>query len=73
VRNIVSHTKRVSSISWNRSVLSPYLITSGGLDTVIINHDVRMKNSPINMLSGIHQGEICTLSWSTNSSHELMK
>jgi hypothetical protein len=34
---------------------------------------VRMKNSPINMLSGIHQGEICTLSWSTNSSHELMK
>jgi cell division cycle protein 20 (cofactor of APC complex) len=26
----VGHIKRVSSMSWNRSVLSPYLISSGG-------------------------------------------
>lgn len=30
IRNIKGHGARVSSISWNRSVLAPYLITSGG-------------------------------------------
>lgn len=51
IRNIKAHGARVSSLSWNRSVLAPYLLTSGGLDSVIINHDVRAKNSIINLMS----------------------
>eukprot|EP00347_Sterkiella_histriomuscorum_P001050 403373527 len=72
VRNIYAHGARVSSISWNRSVLAPYLITSGGQDAIIMNHDIRAKNSIINYMTN-HRGEICSLSWSVNQSHELMQ
>jgi WD40 repeat protein len=43
IRIIKSHTNRVTSISWNRSALCPYLITSGSANNLIINHDIRVK------------------------------
>ncbi len=73
MRNIKGfHGARISSLSWNRSVLAPYLITTGGKDSLIINHDIRVKNPVINYMSH-HKGEICNLQWSTNHSHTMMQ
>ena len=36
VRSLKGHAARVGALSWNRSTLS-----SGGRDSLIINHDVR--------------------------------
>ena len=63
---------RVTSLSWNRSVLSPYLLSAGGTDGLLWNHDVRMRNSLV-CLHRLHRGEIINLQWSTNTSHELMR
>jgi hypothetical protein len=41
IRSLSGHSARVSSLSWNKSVLS-----SGSRDTSIINHDVRCKTQP---------------------------
>lgn len=52
------HTSRVGALSWNGDVIS-----SGGRDAIIINHDTRATNHRISQLTG-HQQEICGLRWS---------
>jgi cell division cycle protein 20 (cofactor of APC complex) len=36
VRELGGHTSRVSSLSWNKNIIS-----TGSLDSSIINHDIR--------------------------------
>jgi len=52
------HDARVSSLAWNEHILS-----SGSRDSLIINHDVRIKNDIISTLKG-HKQEVCGLKWS---------
>lgn len=59
VRNLKGHTNRVSSLSWNQ-----YILSSGGRDNALIHHDVRVQNSLIHKIEGVHTQEICGLKWS---------
>mmetsp|Transcript_2792 Transcript_2792/g.5677 ORF Transcript_2792/g.5677 Transcript_2792/m.5677 type:complete len:243 (+) Transcript_2792:827-1555(+) len=52
------HSGRISSMSWNRHILS-----SGGGDNLIVNHDVRIAEHKVATLSN-HTQEVCGLSWS---------
>ena len=38
IRNLNGHSARVSSLSWNQHILS-----TGGRDSLILNHDVRVR------------------------------
>ena len=71
IRSVRPEAAKVNAISWNRSVICPYLISTGASDTVV-NHDIRIRNSVINMVEG-HQGEISSLLWSTNHSPDMMR
>ncbi len=72
IRNMSGSGARVSCLSWNRSILAPYLLSAAGADSIIVNHDIRMRNSMIGYLSK-HCNEVITLAWSTNSSYEQMR
>lgn len=63
---------RVTTVSWNRSVLAPYLVSAAGADSMIVNHDIRMRNSMVNCLK-FHRQEVVSLQWSPNASHTLMR
>lgn len=57
LRSMDGHTDRVSSMAWNRHIL-----TSGSRDTTIVNHDVRVARHNVStMLS--HTQEVCGLAW----------
>ena len=58
IRKLNGHSSRVSSLSWNNS-----LISSGGRDSVILNHDIRIRNHVQFKYAG-HQQEVCGLAWS---------
>src|SRR5271154_1925514 len=58
VRTMKGHQSRVSSMSWNR-----HLLSSGSRDTTIINHDVRIAQHQTAILEG-HTQEVCGLKWS---------
>jgi len=58
VRSIKSHSARVSSMSWNETCLS-----SGGRDSLIVNHDVRAATPTCALLKS-HRSEVCGLAWS---------
>lgn len=58
LRSMDGHTDRVGSLSWNRHILS-----SGGRDSIIVNHDVRVARHNVATLTS-HTQEICGLSWS---------
>lgn len=58
LRSMDGHTDRVSSLSWNEHILS-----SGGRDSVIVNHDVRIARHNTASLTG-HTQEVCQLAWS---------
>ena len=58
VREMDGHEARVSSLSWNNHILS-----SGGRDSCIINHDVRIRDHHTQTLKG-HEQEVCGLAWS---------
>ncbi len=58
LRLMDGHADRVGSLSWNRHILS-----SGGRDSIIVNHDVRVARHKVATLSS-HTQEICGLSWS---------
>lgn len=62
-RSMDGHSARVSSLSWNN-----HIISSGGRDSLIINHDVRVRNHAVQTLSGTHEAEICGLKWSPDGS-----
>jgi len=58
VRTMDGHSDRVSSLSWNKHILS-----SGSKDTTIVHHDVRSSAHAVGLLSG-HVQEVCGLAWS---------
>lgn len=72
VRKISGSLARVSALSWNKSILAPYLLSASGPDTLIVNHDVRMRRSAINVLEK-HDCEVTGLEWSANASYEQMR
>ena len=58
MRNLRGHSARVGALAWNSHIL-----TSGGRDNVIMNHDVRVRDHVTSRLRG-HEQEICGLKWS---------
>ncbi|CAD5171420.1 unnamed protein product [Musa acuminata subsp. malaccensis] len=52
------HGSRVGSLAWNNNIL-----TTGGMDGMIVNNDVRMRSHVIQRYRG-HQQEVCGLKWS---------
>ena len=57
LRTMDGHTERVGALSWNRHILS-----TGGRDSIIVNHDVRVAQHKVATLSG-HSQEVCGLAW----------
>ncbi len=58
VRSVGGHTGRISSISWNNSIVS-----TGSRDRTILQHDVRAAEESFATLAG-HKQEVCGLKWS---------
>eukprot|EP00850_Spirogloea_muscicola_P014167 SM000100S09394 [mRNA] locus=s100:134762:137645:+ [translate_table: standard] len=57
VRTLRGHGARVASLAWSSS-----LLTTGGRDTLILNHDVRVREHVVSRLAG-HDQEVCGLRW----------
>lgn len=58
LRSMDGHTERVGALGWNRHILS-----SGGRDSIVVNHDVRIARHKVSTLSA-HTQEVCGLAWS---------
>ena len=58
VRSLGGHAARVGSLDWNQHWLS-----SGGRDSIIIQHDVRSAQHITSTYAG-HTQEVCGLAWS---------
>lgn len=58
LRTLKGHMQRVSSLSWNQNIL-----TTGSLDTKIINHDIRSANHIVSRFED-HTKEVWGLKWS---------
>ncbi|CAL9069798.1 unnamed protein product [Musa banksii] len=52
------HGSRVGSLAWNNNIL-----TTGGMDGMIVNNDVRVRSHVVQTYRG-HQQEVCGLKWS---------
>ena len=65
-RELIGHTARVSSLSWN-GLNNPSLLSSGSRDATILHHDIRASRNVQNTLTG-HLQEICGLAWSPDGS-----
>lgn len=61
IRNIRSHSDRVSSLAWNG-----YVLSSGSRDATVVNHDLRVQDYFVKYLA--HTQEICGLKWNTENS-----
>lgn len=62
IRSIDGHSARVSSLNWNN-----YILSTGSKDSIILNHDVRIRDHSVQRLQG-HTKEICALKWSEDGS-----
>lgn len=62
-RRMGGHSARVSSLSWNN-----HIVSSGGRDSLIVNHDVRIRRHDFQTMQGVHEQEICGLKWSPDGS-----
>jgi cell division cycle protein 20 (cofactor of APC complex) len=62
LRSLNGHSARVGCLSWNNHILS-----SGSLDSSIINFDLRVPSPIISQFSN-HDGEVCGLKWSPDGS-----
>ncbi|KAI3468556.1 hypothetical protein Pfo_025219 [Paulownia fortunei] len=51
------HRLRVSSLDWN-----DHILTTGGMDSMIINNDVRIRSHNVSTYRG-HSQEVCGLKW----------
>jgi len=60
VRTLGGHSARVASLSWNPT--SRNVLSSGGRDSMVINHDVRAAEGSVATLRG-HRQEVCGLKW----------
>ena len=58
IRTLEGHEGRITSLAWNG-----YLLSSAGKDSVILNHDVRIKEHTVNKMINGHNKEICNLKW----------
>lgn len=58
LRTLSGHSQRVSSMAWNQNIIS-----TGGLDSSIINHDVRDRDHIVSRFED-HTKEVCGLKWS---------
>ena len=58
LRSLDGHDARVSSLAWNG-----HLLSSGGRDSLIVNHDVRVPRHKLSCYQG-HLQEVCGLKWS---------
>ncbi|XP_051121075.1 cell division cycle 20.2, cofactor of APC complex-like [Andrographis paniculata] len=54
------HTARVGALDWNNHVL-----TTGGMDGLIVNNDVRIRDHVVETYRG-HQQEVCGIKWSAS-------
>jgi cell division cycle protein 20 (cofactor of APC complex) len=61
IRTMTGHSARVASLSWNPS--HRHVISSGGRDSIILNHDVRAPEHAVSTFVG-HRQEVCGLRWS---------
>ena len=57
IRTLGGHTSRVGSLAWNQNFLS-----TGGRDSLILQHDVRSPNHITSTYTG-HTQEVCGLKW----------
>lgn len=62
VRSLSGHTSRVSSLAWTQNTL-----TSGGRDSLILNHDIRAPRNVVATYRG-HTQEVCGLKWNEDGS-----
>lgn len=60
VRKLQGHSNRVSSIAWNAN---KNWLTTGGRDSLILQHDVRCARNIVSQYKG-HRQEVCGLKWS---------
>ncbi|KAK6781670.1 hypothetical protein RDI58_019466 [Solanum bulbocastanum] len=60
LRTLRGHRLRVGSLDWNGHIL-----TTGGMDSMIINNDVRVRSHIVGTYRG-HNQEICGLKWSAS-------
>eukprot|EP00993_Chasmostoma_nieuportense_P000265 NODE_1246_length_1585_cov_76.652949_g1176_i0.p1 GENE.NODE_1246_length_1585_cov_76.652949_g1176_i0~~NODE_1246_length_1585_cov_76.652949_g1176_i0.p1 ORF type:complete len:455 (-),score=73.17 NODE_1246_length_1585_cov_76.652949_g1176_i0:221-1534(-) len=60
VRTLKGHAARVSSLAWSNC-----LVSSGSRDTMILTHDVRVRDHVVATL-GSHTQEVCGLKYSTD-------
>ncbi|KAF7833615.1 cell division cycle 20.2, cofactor of APC complex-like [Senna tora] len=54
------HRQRVGSLAWNNHIL-----TTGGMDGIIVNNDVRIRSHIVETYRG-HEQEVCGLKWSAS-------
>ncbi|CAI9091936.1 OLC1v1027057C1 [Oldenlandia corymbosa var. corymbosa] len=59
VRSLGGHEDKVGSVTWKNG----HVLTTGGNDKAIINHDVRARNS-LTCCVRVHTDKICSLKWS---------
>lgn len=62
LRSLDGHSARVGALSWNQHWLS-----SGGRDSLIVQHDVRSRNHAVSTYVG-HTQEVCGLRWNDEGS-----
>ena len=70
LRKLYGHSSRISSLSWNHSILS-----TGSADSTIRNNDVRIENYHISTFSDNNddiEQEICGLKWNNNISGQYL-
>eukprot|EP01018_Ginkgo_biloba_P016939 Gb_40984 [translate_table: standard] len=58
LRALKGHSARVGALAWNGPIL-----TTGGQEGVIFNHDVRIRDHIVQTYRG-HEQEVCGLKWS---------
>jgi len=63
VRTLRGHSGRVASMAWNQHWLS-----SGGRDSLIIQHDVRSANHAVARYKA-HEQEVCGLKWNDDGTN----
>jgi len=62
LRSLDGHSARVGALDWNQHWLS-----SGGRDSLIVQHDVRSRNHVVSTYVG-HTQEVCGLKWNDEGS-----
>ncbi len=61
VRNLRGHTESIRCFDNHGHILS-----SGSLDSTIINWDLRVRNARVSVFQGEHAGGVCSLKWHQN-------